>query len=105
MRKLIAIILLLLIVGRVEGQDLAVKYFTLVPSDLSVQIQPRKDLNGKNCALVKVGIGLQGVQFEGNIMGEIANKVGDIYATRLSYAESKTSKLFPNYGDICEFWH
>lgn len=79
MRKLIAIILLLLIVGRVEGQDLAVKYFTLVPSDLSVQIQPRKDLNGKNCALVKVGIGLQGVQFEGNIMGEIANKVDEYW--------------------------
>lgn len=79
MRKLIAIILLLLIVGRVEGQDLAVKYFTLVPSDLSVQIQSRKDLNGKNCALVKVGIGLQGVQFEGNIMGEIANKVGEYW--------------------------
>ena len=79
MRKLIAIILLLLIVGRVEGQDVAVKYFTLVPSDLSVQIQPRKDLNGKNCALVKVGIGLQGVQFEGNIMGEIANKVGEYW--------------------------
>ena len=79
MRKLIAIILLLLIVGRVEGQDLAVKYFTLVPSDLSVQIQPRKDLNGKNCALVKVGIGLQGVQFEGNIVGEIANKVGEYW--------------------------
>ena len=79
MRKLIAIILLLLSVGRVEGQDLAVKYFTLVPSDLSVQIQPRKDLNGKNCALVKVGIGLQGVQFEGNIMGEIANKVGEYW--------------------------
>lgn len=79
MRKLIAIILLLLIVGRVEGQDLAVKYFTLVPSDLSVQIQPRKDLNGKNCALVKVGIGLQGIQFEGNIMGEIANKVGEYW--------------------------
>ena len=79
MRKLIAIILLLLIVGRVEGQDLAVKYFTLVPSDLSVQIQPRKDLNDKNCALVKVGIGLQGVQFEGNIMGEIANKVGEYW--------------------------
>lgn len=79
MRKLIAIILLLLIVGRVEWQDLAVKYFTLVPSDLSVQIQPRKDLNGKNCALVKVGIGLQGVQFEGNIMGEIANKVGEYW--------------------------
>lgn len=79
MRKLIAIILLLLIVGRVEGQDLAVKYFTLVPSDLSVQIQPRKDLSGKNCALVKVGIGLQGVQFEGNIMGEIANKVGEYW--------------------------
>ena len=99
MRKLIAIILLLLIVGRVEGQDLAVKYFTLVPSDLSVQIQPRKDLNGKNCALVKVGIGLQGVQFEGNIMGEIANKVGE-YWVYMPQGSRMLKVKHPNYSPI-----
>lgn len=99
MRKLIAIILLLLIVGRVEGQDLAVKYFTLVPSDLSVQIQPRKDLNGKNCALVKVGIGLQGVQFDGNIMGEIANKVGE-YWVYMPQGSRMLKVKHPNYSPI-----
>lgn len=99
MRKLIAIILLLLIVGRVEGQDLAVKYFTLVPSDLSVQIQPHKDLNGKNCALVKVGIGLQGVQFEGNIMGEIANKV-DEYWVYMPQGSRMLKVKHPNYSPI-----
>lgn len=99
MRKLIAIILLLLIVGRVEGQDLAVKYFTLVPSDLSVQIQPRKDLNGKNCALVKVGIGLQGVQFEGNIMGEIANMVGE-YWVYMPQGSRMLKVKHPNYSPI-----
>lgn len=99
MRKLIAIILLLLIVGRVEGQDLAVKYFTLVPSDLSAQIQPHKDLNGKNCALVKVGIGLQGVQFEGNIMGEIANKVGE-YWVYMPQGSRMLKVKHPNYSPI-----
>lgn len=79
MRKLLIIILLALIVCRVEGQELYVKSFVAAQADLSAQTQPRKDLNNKNCALVKVGIGLQGVQFEGNVVGQVVNNVGEYW--------------------------
>ena len=46
---------------------------------MTAQTQPRKDLNDRNCALIKVGIGLQGVQFEGGIMGNVENKTGEYW--------------------------
>ena len=107
MRKLITILMLLLIVCRMEGQELAVKSFAFVQSDLSAQTQPRKDLNNKNCALVKVGIGLQGVQFEGNVVGKVVNKIGEywVYMPRgsrmLKVKHPNYSPImvtFPNYG-------
>ena len=107
MRKLITILMLLLIVCRMEGQELAVKSFAFVQSDLSAQTQPRKDLNNKNCALVKVGIGLQGVQFEGNVVGKVVNKIGEywVYMPRCSRMlkvkhpnYSPIMVTFPNYG-------
>lgn len=61
------------------SQELHVKSFGIAESDLSAQIQSRKDLNDKNCALVKVGIGLQGVQFEGNVVGQVVNNVGEYW--------------------------
>lgn len=49
------------------SQKLQVESFKLVENDLSAQTQPRKDLNDKNCALIKV-------QF----VGEIANVEGNV---------------------------
>ena len=61
------------------AQKLTVESFKLAGSDLTAQTQPRKDLNDRNCALIKVGIGLQGVQFEGGIMGNVENKTGEYW--------------------------
>ena len=61
------------------AQKLTVESFKLVPSDLTAQTQPRKDLNDRNCALIKVGLGLQGVQFEGSIIGNVENKTGEYW--------------------------
>ena len=63
-----------------SAQKLTVESFKLAGSDLTAQTQPRKDLNDRNCALIKVGIGLQGVQFEGGIMGNVENKTGEYWA-------------------------
>ena len=62
-----------------SAQKLTVESFKLASSDLTAQTQPRKDLNNKNCALIKVGLGLQGVQFEGSIMGSVENKTGEYW--------------------------
>ena len=80
MRKiLLSFFLLFAAISSALAQKLTVESFKLAGSDLTAQTQPRKDLNERNCALIKVGIGLQGVQFEGGIMGNVENKTGEYW--------------------------
>ena len=80
MRKIfLFIVLFFTAISSTFAQELTVKSFKLASSDLTAQTQPRKDLNDKNCALIKVGLGLQGVQFEGSIMGNVENKTGEYW--------------------------
>ncbi len=80
MRKiLLSIVWLFAVISSAIAQKLTVESFKLAPSDLTAQTQPRKDLNNLNCALIKVGLGLQGVQFEGSIMGSVENKTGEYW--------------------------
>ena len=80
MRKiLLSIVLLYAAISSAIAQKLTVESFKLASSDLTAQTQPRKDLNNKNCALIKVGLGLQGVQFEGSIVGNVENKTGEYW--------------------------
>ena len=76
---LLSFFLLFATISSALAQELTVKSFKLASSDLTAQTQPRKDLNNKNCALIKVGLGLQGVQFEGSIMGNVENKTGEYW--------------------------
>ncbi|WP_308589736.1 SUMF1/EgtB/PvdO family nonheme iron enzyme [uncultured Prevotella sp.] len=80
MRKiLLSFFLLFAAISSALAQKLTVESFKLAGSDLTAQTQPRKDLNDRNCALIKVGVGLQGVQFEGSIMGNVENKTGEYW--------------------------
>ena len=76
---LLSLVLLFAAISSAFAQELTVESFKLAGSDLTAQTQPRKDLNDRNCALIKVGIGLQGVQFEGGIMGNVENKTGEYW--------------------------
>ncbi len=76
---LLSFFLLFAAISSALAQELTVKSFKLSGSDLTAQTQPRKDLNNHNCALIKVGTGLQGVQFEGGIMGNVENKTGEYW--------------------------
>ena len=80
MRKVLFFVFLTFcILYNASAQKLTVESFKLASSDLTAQTQPRKDLNNKNCALIKVGLGLQGVQFEGSIIGNVENKTGEYW--------------------------
>ena len=80
MRKVLFFVFLTFcVLYNASAQKLTVESFKLASSDLTAQTQPRKDLNNKNCALIKVGLGLQGVQFEGSIMGNVENKTGEYW--------------------------
>ena len=80
MRKILLFILLLFAaISSTFAQELTVKSFKLASSDLTAQTQPRKDLNDSNCALIKVGIALDGVKFDGSIMGKPVQKIGEYF--------------------------
>ena len=78
-RFILSLFLLFASISSTLAQELTVKSFKLASSDLTAQTQPRKDLNNRNCALIKVGLGLQGVQFEGSIVGNVENKTGEYW--------------------------
>ena len=71
--------MLFAVISTVFAQKLTVESFKLASNDLTAQSQPRKDLNDRNCALVKVGIALDGVKFDGSIMGEPIQKLGEYW--------------------------
>ena len=67
-RYFIVFAVFFLVVSSVYSQELSIKSFKVITSDLSAQTQPRKDLNDKNCALVKVQF-VGGIsEIEGNVI-------------------------------------
>ncbi|WP_337949512.1 SUMF1/EgtB/PvdO family nonheme iron enzyme [Prevotella sp.] len=69
MRKILLFFFLLIAsISSAFAQELTVKTFKLASSDLTAQTQPRKDLNDRNCAVVKV-------QFVGDILNVEGNVI------------------------------
>ena len=100
MRKILLFILLLFAaISSTFAQELTVKSFKLASSDLTAQTQPRKDLNDSNCALIKVGIALDGVKFDGSIMGKPVQKIGE-YWVYMPKGVSMLQVLHKNYTPL-----
>ena len=55
-------------VNPVCSQKLEIEMFKLAENDISAQTQPRKDLNDRNCALVKVQFVGTISEVEGNVV-------------------------------------
>ena len=100
MRKiLLSIILFFATISSAIAQKLTVESFKLASSDLTAQTQPRKDLNNINCALIKVGIALDDVKFDGSIMGEPVQKLGE-YWVYMPKGVSMLQVLHKNYTPL-----
>ena len=65
---LLSIVLLFAVISSTLAQELTVKSFKLASSDLTAQTQPRKDLNNRNCAVVKVQFVGELTNIEGNVI-------------------------------------
>jgi len=75
MAKLYLIILFSLLSSLdIHAQKLNVESFVAKTNDITARTQPRQDINGNDCALVKVQIVGQGVTFSGNVMGDVEYK-------------------------------
>ena len=67
-KSLLLFLFFVLHVLEICAQELTVKSFKLAENDISVQTQPRKDLNDRNCALVKVQFVGAISEVEGNVV-------------------------------------
>ena len=100
MRKiLLSFFMLFAIMSTVFAQKLKVESFKLASNDITAQSHPRKDLNNLNCALVKVGIALDGVKFDGSIMGDPIQKLGE-YWVYMPKGVSMLQVLHKNYTPL-----
>ena len=61
------------------AQELTVKSFKLAENDISAQTQPRKDLNDRNCALVKILYVGEIVDVEGNVVKPIVKRSNEFW--------------------------
>ena len=67
-RFILSLFLLFVAISSAFAQELTVKTFKLASSDLTAQTQPRKDLNNRNCAVVKVQFVGELTNIEGNVI-------------------------------------
>ena len=61
----------------IDAQEMSVKSFEYLPKDLTARTSPRNDRNGTPCAVIRVGIALQGVVFDGNTIGAPVYNTGE----------------------------
>ena len=63
-----------------SAQVLKVLSFRLVANDISAVKYQRLDLNGQPCALIKVGLGVQGAKFPGTeVVGDVKFDTGEYW--------------------------
>ena len=73
-RLFVSFILYLLVLSSVFAQKLTIESFKLAENDISAQTQPRKDLNDRNCALVKVQFVGAISEVEGNVVKPLVKR-------------------------------
>ena len=74
MKKSLLLLLFVLQAIVVSAQELTVKSFKLAENDISAQTQSRKDLNDRNCALVKVQFVGAISEVEGNVVKPLVKR-------------------------------
>ena len=96
MRQLLLSIIILICTTSSMAQELSVRDFREVTNDLSARTSPRQDLNGKDCALVKVQIASPGVTFTGNVMGDV-NFKNNVYWVYMTDGSKRLTVNHPSY--------
>lgn len=95
MRLLISIFVILFCIN-VNAQELTVKSFTEQTNDLTARSNPRDDLNGNPCALVKVRMAVNNATFKSMVIGDVDYRNGEYYVYMPEGAK-KLSVYAPNY--------
>ena len=93
--KLLTFILFAVLIS-IKAQEMSVKSFESLSNDLIARTKPVYDINGTPCAVIRVGIALQGVVFDGNVIGNSIYNTGE-YIVYLSAGSKKMTIRHDNY--------
>lgn len=74
MKAIIIFLIITLHISVVSAQDIEVKKFETLEKNQTAKIDPRKDINGNDCALVLVHTLKNGLEFEGWVVGDVDYK-------------------------------
>ena len=84
----------------VNAQELLLEDFRLDMSDLTARLQPHKDRNGDDCALILISTGIANIQVQGDLGGaEAEYKLGSLFvwvpggAKSLTFTHSQFPRL------------
>lgn len=105
-KKYIAFVLSLFFSVSLWAQNVQVKCFELDPTDLTAQHENVKDANGDMCALIKVQIVSNNVQFAGDIMGEPRHNQNEYYVYVLdgtTYLTISTESTLPTEIEFAKY--
>ena len=91
------------------AQVLKVMSFRLVANDISAVKYQRLDLNGQPCALIKVGLGVQGAKFPGTeVVGGVKFDTGEYWVyvvdgtKKLKVMHNNYTPLYVDFSDYPE---
>ena len=96
MNKIFFTIVSLFVVGVAFSQDIEVKKFGALEKDQTAVTNPRKDINGVTCGLVKVLLKEPGAEFEGSVMGDV-QFTGKEYLVYLPNGTKRLGIKHPDY--------
>ena len=80
----------------VSAQDIEVKKFEPLEKDQTASLNPRMDINGVTCGLVKVLLKEPGAEFEGSVMGDV-QFTGKEYLVYLPNGTKRLGIKHPDY--------
>lgn len=95
MRKLLIFAFAIFLSSVAYSQNLCVNEFKSVDKSIGANIELRTDLNNRPCALIKVEFPVQGVKFQGNVIGDVSFK-DNAYFVFLSPGSSYLQVKSPN---------
>lgn len=98
-RLLTLFLMLLMTVGVMAQEEITVKTFKELSTDLTARTQRRYDLNQDACALVKVLFPNEGARFEGNVVGDVEYR-GSEYWVYLVNGTKSIRLMLPGYPTI-----
>jgi len=104
-RFYILLLLLFFSVFTVDGQNISVKSFKVLPGDMDARVNyPVKDQNGEKCALIKVVTDQEGFVWEGGMLGvtKVEKKTGE-YWVYVPHASKKITIKHDELGVLRDY--